>query len=53
MHISDRTAVLKLVEHGAQLYGRAVFKELSGLRALFSSLPTDHAGIRISGMDAL
>ncbi|KHL24310.1 phytanoyl-CoA dioxygenase [Croceibacterium mercuriale] len=39
--------------HGAQLYRSAVSQDLSSLHALFGSLPREHAGIRISGMEAL
>ncbi len=53
MPISDRTAALRFGDDGAQRYCGAVTRDLDALHCLFSGLPKDHAGIRISGMEAL
>lgn len=46
-------ASLNLREHGAQRFRSAVVRDLADLHAALEHLPTDHAGIRISGVERL
>jgi Phytanoyl-CoA dioxygenase (PhyH) len=53
MHSLNGPAFVNLEKHGAQLFSGAVTHELTNLKAALKHLPSDNAGIRITGNEKL
>jgi len=53
MEVSHDPAAINLHDHGAKWIRGAVARDLADLRAALEHLPTDQAGVRISGIESL